>query len=218
MRSKFLTRSFIPSLLLATSGFVACDADKKLETAKAEQNEVARKAALDSAELQRKQMSEAQALANDQRKEVNEERRDVNAVAVEQQKDARELGAEQAKDRADLARENRDDALDARTNVAVAQAGVEKDRNAMTEKPRDRLVKLDARASGIKQRSIAKGASAESDMRNALVGFERERMIAEREVEALRTTAAKDMRVAERSVEVKLDALERTLDRLEKQI
>ena len=209
---------FVPTLALAISGLMACDAGKKLDAARTEQSEVARKAAIDSAELLRKQAAEVAALGRAQRKEVAEERRDVNAVAVDQQHAARELGAEQAKERADLELDVRHDALDVQEKVAKAAVGVDADRNDLTAKPRERLDRLDARAKGIKQQAMTRGASEENHVSQVMAGFDRAWKVASREVDALPTTAAEDVGRAQRAVDAKLDALEQTLDRLEKRI
>lgn len=218
MPSNHLRLSFVPTLALAISGLVACDSGKKLDAARAEQSETARKAANDSAELQRKQTAEVAALASAQHKEVTEERREVNAVAAEQRDDARELGADQAKERADLARDIRHDALDVQAKVAKAADGVDSNRNDLTTKARERLAKLDARATDLKQQSVGKGASTVNDANRVLADYDRARNVVVLEVDALPTTAAKDVGAAERGVEAKLDALEKILDRLDKKI
>lgn len=203
------------SILLACAGLFACNPAAKVEQAQQEQAKVAAEATEKRAELNREQREEAAKLIEEQRKERADIDQNAREQNVDQQKEALNVGTDQMKERANVEQEIAKDQAEANKDLTKATAELDKQRADLQSKSRERLLKIDARANTLTARTQTAEAKEKVQANQALAGFPEQRAAAERDIEALTSVTAANLKRAEKAVDGTLANLEKKLDRVE---
>ena len=206
------------SILLACAGVFACDPAKKVENAQQDQQKVAMEANEKRAELSREHTQEAAELTQEQRQQRADLEKQQHEAVVDQQRDAVKLGTEQINERSKVESKIADDSIEARSRMNKASAELDQQRQDMQSRSRERLSKINLRATDITTKAQTAPAEGRTHVNQALAGFQEARATAERDIEALSTVAAENFRRAEKTVDTQLAQLEKKLDRAENKL
>lgn len=203
------------SILFAIAGVAACDPAAKVERAQEQEQKVANETAEKRAELSREHREEAADMVKDQRQEradIDQKSRDT---VMDQQKDAVKLGTEQIQERAKLENTQAEKANEAQNDMNKATAELDQERVKLQSRSRERLQKINTRASSISTRAQTAKPEDKTVIDRELAGFPVARDTAERDIEALSTVTAQNLKRAEKAVDSELAKLEKKLDRAE---
>lgn len=203
------------SALLACAGLLACNPAAKVERAEEQQQKVAAEATEQRAELNREQQKEAADLVQEQRKERADIEQNAREQNIEQQKEAVKVGTDQIQERARLEQNIAKDQAEATGELNKATADLDKQRADLQGKSRERLQKIDARANTLTSRTQSAPPSERTHALQAMSGYPEARATAERDIEALSTVTAANLKRAEKTVDNELAKLEQKLDRVE---
>jgi hypothetical protein len=206
------------SILLACAGVLACDPAKKVENAQEQQQKVAIQAQEQRAELAREHTQEAAGLTQEQRKERADLEQKQHETVVEQQREAVKLGTDQIQERNRVETDIAQDSINARNSMNKASADLDKQREDVQSRSRERLNKINARVITITTKAQNAPAPEKSGVSQALDGFHETRAAAERDIAALATVAAANFKHAEKAVERTLASLEKKLDSAENKL
>jgi DNA repair exonuclease SbcCD ATPase subunit len=203
------------SLLLACAGLFACTPAAKVEQAQEEQQKVAAEATEKRAELNRVQRDEAAELIQEQRKARAEIDQNARAENIDQQKEAVKVGTDQIQERAKVEQDIAKDTAEANGELAKASAELDQKRTEVQGRSRERLQKIDARANTLSSRTQTAEPGEKVQATQAMTGFPEARATAERDIEALSSVTAANLKRAEKAVDGELAKLEKKLDRVE---
>jgi hypothetical protein len=203
------------SILFAIAGVAACDPAAKVERAQEQEQKVANETAEKRAELSREHREEAADMVKDQREERADLDQKSRETVMDQQKDAVKLGTEQIQERAKLENTQAEKANEAQKDLNKATAELDQERVKLQSRSRERLEKINTRASSITTRAQTAKPEEKTIIDRALAGFPVARDAAERDIEALSTVAAQNLKRAEKAVDNELAKLEKKLDRAE---
>ena len=203
------------SILLACAGLFACNPAAKVERAQEEQQKVAAEATEQRAELNREHRDEAAELTQEQRQERAELDQKARDKMINEQREAVKVGTDQMQERARLEAKLADKSNEANTDLSKASAELDQQRQQVQSRSRERLQKIDARATTLSSRAQTAEAKEKVSATEALSGFPSERETAERDIEALSTVTAANLKRAEKTVDNELAKLEKRLDRVE---
>ena len=203
------------SALLACAGLFACNPAAKVERAEEQQQKVAAEATEQRAELNREHQKEAADLVQEQRKERADIEQNAREQNIEQQKEAVKVGTDQIQERARLEQDIAKDQAQATGELNKATAELDRQRADLQGKSRERLQKIDARANTLTSRTQSAPPSERTQALQAMSGFPEARATAERDIEALSTVTAANIKRAEKTVDNELAKLEQKLDRVE---
>jgi len=206
------------SILLACAGLFACDPAKKVENAQEQEQKVAAEAAEKRAELTREHVQEAAKLSEEQRKERADLEQKQRETVVDEQKDAVKLGTDQINERNRAESKIAKDSIEARNDLNKASAELDQKRQDLQSRSRERLSKINTRATTIVSKAETKPAPEKNGVTQVLTDFPAARDAAERDIEALSTVAAENFKRAEKAVDQELAKLEKTLDRAENKL
>jgi hypothetical protein len=203
------------STLLACAGLVACNPAAKVEQAQEQQQKAAAEAAEKRAELNRQHQEQAAELVQEQRKERAEIEQNTREQNIEQQREAVTVGTDQMQERARLEQDIAKEQSQANRDLAQANAELDRQRADLQGRSRERLLKIDARANTLSARTQQAQGNEKVQAQQALTGFPEERAAAERDIEALSTVTAANLKRAEKAVDTTLAKLEKKLDRVQ---
>jgi hypothetical protein len=203
------------SILFAIAGVAACDPAAKVERAQEKEQKVVNETAEKRAELSREHREEAADMVKDQRQERADIDEKSRAAVIDQQKEAVQLGTEQIQERAKLENKQAEKANDVRNDLNKATAELDHERINLQSRSRERLQKINTRASSITTRAQTAKPEDKSVIDRELATFPAARDDVERDIEALSTVAAQNLKRAEKAVEGELAKLEKKLDRAE---
>jgi hypothetical protein len=203
------------SILFALAGVVACDPAAKVERAQEQEQKVANETAEKRAELSREHREEAADMVKDQRQERADIDQKTRDTVIDQQKDAVKLGTEQIQERAKLENQQAEKANEVQKDMNKATAELDQERIKLQSRSRERLQNINTRASSISTRAQTAKPEDKSVIDRELAGFPVARDAAERDIEALSTVAAQNLKRAEKTVDNELAKLEKKLDRAE---
>jgi hypothetical protein len=203
------------SILCAIAGLAACDPAAKVERAQEQEQKVANETAEKRAELSREHREQAAEMVNDQRQERADLDQKSRETVLGEQKEAVKLGTEQIQERAGLENKQAEKANEVKHDLNQATAELDQERIKLMSRSRERLEKINSRATSIGTRAQAVKPEDKTVIDRELSGFPAAREAAERDIEALSTVAAQNLKRAEKAVETELAKLEKKLDRAE---
>jgi hypothetical protein len=203
------------SILCALAGVAACDPAAKVERAQEQEQKVANETAEKRAELTREHREEAADMVKDQRQERADLDQKSRETVLGEQKDAVKLGTEQIQERAKLENKQAEKANDATNDLSHATAELDQERLKLMNRSRERLEKINTRATSINTRAQSAKVDDKTVIDRELSGFPTARDAAERDIEALSTVTAQNLKRAEKAVDSELAKLEKKLDRVE---
>jgi len=203
------------SILVAIAGVTACDPAAKVERAQEQEQQVAAEAQEKRAEIARQHREQAAEVVNDQRQERAELDQKSRETMIGEQKEAVKLGTEQIQERAKVENDIAEKSSDAQRKMNEATAELDEKRVKLLSRSRERLDKINTRASSITTRAQAAKVEDKTVIDRELSGFPAERDNAERDIEALSTVTAANLKRAEKTVDSQLAKLEKRLDRAE---
>ncbi len=198
-----MIRKTIPTISVAfllVAGTMACEKNPNTEvkSAEAELTSEQRKAQQEDAMLRQKQADEQAAQAAASRDEQAELRR------------------RQESDRAETSAEGRMATSDATKDVTHAHEKMDADRRDFAAKANERLQKLDAKAKELKTKSAKLTAAKKTEFNGNLTRFNTERDTVNAKINALGNVSNESWESAKKDVENKLDALENTVDKMDR--
>jgi hypothetical protein len=203
------------SILCALAGVAACDPAAKVERAQEQEQKVANETAEKRAELSREHRDEAADMVKDQRQERADLDQKSRETVLGEQKEAVKLGTEQIQERARLENKQAEKANEARNDLNQASAELDQQRIKLMGRERERLDKINTRVSSITTRAQGVKPEDKTVIDRELSGFPEARDAAERDIEALTTVTAQNLKRAEKAVDTQLAKLEKKLDRAE---
>ena len=203
------------SILFAIAGVAACDPAAKVERAQEQEQKVANETTDKRAELTREHRDEAAEMVKDQRQERAQLDQKARETVIGEQKEAVQLGTEQIQERAKLENAQAEKANDAKAKVNEATAELDQQRVKLQSRSRERLDKINTRATAISTRSQTAKPEDKTVIDRELSSFPAAREAAERDIEALSTVTAQNIKRAEKAVDTELAKLEKKLDRAE---
>lgn len=203
------------SFLVAIAGLAACDPVAKVERAQEQEQKVAAEAQEKRAEISREHREEAAEMVKDQRMERADIDQKTRETVIEEQKEAVKLGTEQIQERAKVENTIAEKQNEAKRDLSKATAELDQERIKLLSRTRERLEKISTRATSITTRAQAAKVEDRTAIDRELSGFPAAREAAERDIEALNTVAAENLKRAEKAVETNLAKLEKKLDRAE---
>jgi hypothetical protein len=197
------TRNPFPTLsgaFLVLAGLAACEKNPNAEvkSAQAELTSEQQKAQQDDAQLRQKQ--------------ANERAENQNASSEEQA----ELRRKQTSERAETTAEGQVATSDAQRDVTHAKEKMAQDRRDFGTKSSERLVKLDSRAQEMKTKSAKLAANKKQEFNTNYARYLNERDAVSAKINGLSTVIDDSWQPTKTDVEKKLDALENTLDKMDK--
>jgi hypothetical protein len=203
------------SILFAIAGLAACDPAAKVERAQEQEQKVAAETADKRAELSREHREEAADMVKDQQQERADIDQKSRETVIGEQKKAVQLGTEQIQERAKLENKQAEKANDVNADLSKASAELDQERVKLLSRSRERLDKINTRANSISTRAQTAKTENKTVIDRELSGFPVAREAAERDIEALSTVAAQNLKRAEKAVDSELAKLEKKLDRAE---
>lgn len=198
-------RHQLPTLAIAcllVAGTAACEKNPntELKSAETELTSEQRKAQQDDAMLRQKQADELAAKHQSERS------------------DQAELRRKQESERAETNAEGKIATSDAEQRVTHANEQMAQDRREFGTKATERLQKLDAKAKELKTKSAKLTAAKKQDFNNNLTRYTAERDALNTKIQNLSSVADDHWQSAKKDIDKRLDTLENTVDKLDKDL
>lgn len=182
--------------LALSAAACASDRSKQVKAAETELTSAQEQAKRDEARLKEKQAKEQ---AQAQQDTVGERAR---------------LQAKQREERMETKQESTEQLAEAREDVGVAHAAMQRERATTEADARDRLQKADTRATNAKTRSSSVAASHRAKFDEAVKLYDTKKAEVEKDIENLKRAPDEKWQEAKKRVDNGLDALERFASRI----